>query len=288
MIKTAVDSSLRMTVPVFLDGHGPFTFVVDTGANVSVMAAEVASAFAFPPGPTASVHGIAGVMTAGDGERRQAAWSGSVASRNLLMPVLAAESLGADGILGVDILKNRLVRLDFRERRLSIGPSHDTEFISVGGHATRLGPDDPDESLVTVAARYRFGQLTVVDADVGGLPITAFLDSGSETTVGNLALLRGFSKRRPDLTERTRQVQLLSATGQTAFGQIGPDPVLRLGGMKLANLGAVFSDLHAFALWDLLDRPAILIGMDILRHFNAVELDFGRREVRFHVGQVAR
>jgi hypothetical protein len=287
MIRTAVDSGLRMTVPVFLDGHGPFTFVVDSGANVSVLAAEVASLFPFPPGAAVAVHGIAGAMSASTvnvGKLQV----GSVTSTDLVMPVLASEALGADGILGVDILKNRLVRLDFRTRQLSIGPSRDVQFVSMGGEASRLGPDDPNETLVSVPARYRFGQLTVVDADVGGLPITAFLDSGSETTVGNLALLRGSSKRRPDLITHARKVQLLSATGQTAFGQLSALPLLRLGGLRLGNLIAVYSDLHAFELWDLADRPALLIGMDILRHFNAVELDFGRRQVRFHVGQVAR
>ena len=287
MIRTAVDSSLRMTVPVFLDGHGPFTFVVDSGANVSVLAAEIASLFPFPPGPAVAVHGIAGAMSASTvsvGKLQV----GSVVSSNLVMPVLASEALGADGILGVDILKNRLVRLDFRTRQLSIGASRDVQFVNTGSFISRLGPDDPNETLVSVPARYRFGQLTVVDADVGGLPITAFLDSGSETTVGNLALLRGSGKRHPDIIAHARKVQLLSATGQTAFGQLSALPVLRLGGLHLGNLIAVYSDLHAFELWDLAERPALLIGMDVLRHFNAVELDFGRREVRFHVSQIAR
>ena len=37
IIRTSVDANLRMTAPVLLDGKGPYSFVVDTGANVSVL-----------------------------------------------------------------------------------------------------------------------------------------------------------------------------------------------------------------------------------------------------------
>jgi hypothetical protein len=281
VVKTSVDPSRRMTAPVFIDAKGPFTFVVDTGANRSAMSAELADQLAFARGPMAMVHGIAGVEPAPT-VRVARLGVGAVSTANLQLLLLGAEALGADGILGVDVLKDRLVQLDFRDHHLTIGPSRGPGSI-LDREATRIDTPDSAETAVTVPARYRFGQLTVVDADIGGLPITAFLDSGSETTVGNLALRDGFTRRRPDLLANFRSVQLLSATGQTATGEIGPLPLLRLGGLKMGNLGAVFSDLHAFAIWGLTDRPAILIGMDILHHFNMVELDFGRRQVRFHI-----
>jgi hypothetical protein len=58
---------------------------------------------------------------------------------------------------------------------------------------------------------------------------------------------------------------------------------MRLGGLTIERMSAVFSDLHTFAIWGLRDRPALLIGMDVLRCFNAVELDFGHQLVRFHL-----
>ena len=41
----------------------------------------------------------------------------------------------------------------------------------------------------------------------------------------------------------------------------------------------MFADLHIFKLWDLADRPAILIGIDVMRYFEAIELDYGLRRV---------
>jgi hypothetical protein len=36
-----------------------------------------------------------------------------------------------------------------------------------------------------------------------------------------------------------------------------------------------------FDIWDLKAQPAILIGIDVMRHFQSIELDFGRKLVTF-------
>jgi len=42
-----------------------------------------------------------------------------------------------------------------------------------------------------------------------------------------------------------------------------------------------FGDVHLFGKLGLRDRPAILLGMDALRLFQRVSVDFARKEVRF-------
>src|SRR5690242_2099660 len=49
-IETANDPYRRMTAPVALNGKGPFFFVVDTGANQSVISRELASELGLPDG----------------------------------------------------------------------------------------------------------------------------------------------------------------------------------------------------------------------------------------------
>jgi hypothetical protein len=51
--------------------------------------------------------------------------------------------------------------------------------------------------------------------------------------------------------------------------------------MQIYDVIGIFADLHIFDLWKLNDRPSILIGIDVLRHFHDVTLDFGRKEVIF-------
>ena len=288
VIRTEVDPSLRMTAPVYVDGKGPYDFIIDTGANTSVISTTLASELAAPPGPPAHVHGIAGTFLAPTVNIRKIA-IGSVVSSTLVIPSMDVEFLGAPGLIGVDVMKNRVVQLDFHDHQLHIGPSRgrllgtsDTAPLRSDG-GSRIPRSEATSGMVAVAARYRFGQLTVVDADVEGLPVVAFLDSGSETTVGNLALLNGFSRTRPDFAKSWREVQILSATGQTADAKLASLPSLRLGGLKISNVPAAFSDLHAFEIWGLARQRAILVGMDILRHFDKVELDFGGHQVRFYL-----
>ena len=282
-LQTAFDAVLRMTVPTYVDDGGPYTFVVDTGANRSVMATEVAAALRLENAGTASIHGIAGVDPAQTVRVRKLNVGGLV-SRRLRMPLLPNRFLGADGLLGVDVLERRRVKLDFRRNHFTVAPSaKGGGAITVRrGRDTRLEkPPPPDPSIVVVPARHRFGQLTIVDAEVDGVPITAFLDSGAQATVGNIALRDAVVNRAPGLRSQMVVVQLISATGQTVSGELSPLPPMRLGGLRLGNLSCVFADLHTFRIWDLADRPAILIGVDVMRHFESIELDFGRSEVTF-------
>jgi hypothetical protein len=121
--------------------------------------------------------------------------------------------------------------------------------------------------------------LTLVDADLDDIPITAFLDSGAQNTIGNLALLSLALRRRP--AGQWTRIPLLSATGQTISAQIADLPHLRVANLLLPSWPVAFADLHTFRLWKLVDKPAILLGVDVLSRFQYVCLDFARSEVRF-------
>jgi hypothetical protein len=275
-LETAFDDAKRMTVPVFVNNRGPFAFVIDTGANRSVVAREVAVACELPSAGEADVHGIAGVEPAPLAAVRRLR-VGEVHSSDLILPTLPRARLGADGLLGVDILRNRRVTLDFIQNIFSISTSQ------LGAEMGRANNSRIPDTLepVRVPAQYRFGQLVILDAQVANVPVSAFLDSGSQVTVGNLALRDAVVRARPDFGVHLAPVPLISATGQTAMGEFAPLPTLRLGGMAINQVLGIFAPLHIFELWKLVERPAILIGIDVLRHFHDVTLDFARRQVIF-------
>ena len=58
---------------------------------------------------------------------------------------------------------------------------------------------------------------------------------------------------------------------------------LGIGGLSFTGLTTVFSDLHVFEIWGLMQRPSLLLGMDILGRFNAIELNYARRQVVFYL-----
>lgn len=277
-LETAFDQALRMTVPVRLGARGPFQFVVDTGANRTVIGVETAQRCSLAIDGATPVHGIVGVQTAPLVEVPRLR-VGSVQSVNLTLPTLPRASLGADGLLGIDVLKNRRVRLNFRGNTFEIAPSARGAMVSAAtGSDTRI--PDPARGIA-VRAQYRSGQLVIFDADVDGVPVRAFLDSGAQVTCGNEALAAALAANSPDFAARLATTTLISATGQTSPARIGPLPRLRLGGIGLHSIRAAFAPLHIFSLWGLDQRPSLLVGIDVLRNFDEVTLDFGRREVIF-------
>lgn len=279
-LRAGFDAVHRMTVPVRIPPMPPFRFVVDTGANRSALAENIVAALGLPISGQVLVHGIGGAASATT-VRTPRMEVGKLVLRRMQMPVLSRDALGADGLLGVDALKDRHVALDFTRNELVIH-GRDSWQPPPSRAGSRAPPPSPDASVVIVPARHRFGQLTIVDAEVGmGLPITVFLDSGAQSTVGNLALRDSALRHDPALALRTTRVQLVGATGQTVSGDLARLPGLRLGGLRIGNLSCVFADLHTFKIWGLDGRPAMLIGMDVMRHFSAIELDFARRRVIF-------
>src|SRR5947208_2590734 len=156
----------------------------------------------------------------------------SVNSSGLVLPVLPRGRLGADGLLGIDILRGRSMSLDFVQNRFEIAASG--QGIEVGGGTnTRIRSAT---APIRVAASIRDGQLVILDSQVANVAVSAFVDSGAQVTVGNRALRDAVVRTHPDFGPHLAPVPLISATGQTAIGEFAPLRVLRLGGMQIYDV----------------------------------------------------
>jgi hypothetical protein len=263
-LSAIIDIYKRMTTPVKVAGTGPYQFVADTGANQSVISAELATKLGLLLGPALPLNGVAGVQLT---PTTQASVEiGPLPKRQAALSVLPQAAIGAPGMLGLDLLDGAALTLDFSRQVLTID-------------GNRRGPGARGE--VRLKARRRDGQLTLVDADLAGIPVTAFLDSGAQDTIGNMAL-RQLAVTRYPLTP-WRPIPIVSVTGQTIDAVFADLPGLRIGGLSVPTWPVAFADLHTFRLWNLVDRPAILIGVDVLSRFESVCLDFRRDEVRFQL-----
>ena len=272
MLDASLDINDRLTVEVMLNGLGPFQFVVDSGADRSVLSETLANRLTLAQGPNILVHGIGGSVIARTAKVAQLQVGDALLS-NVNLPVLPPERVGADGLLGVDILEGRNVIMDFRKRRLEVRRSRSSFDL------VRL----PRE--VSVIADDRFGRLTVADCRVAGARALAFIDSGGGVSIGNMALSRAIATRRRRYDD-VRSAKLLTASGEITIGQFRIAPSLTLGDLRMTNLPMAFADLHIFDVWGINDRPALLLGVDILKMFSRVELDFGAGRVRFRIGGV--
>lgn len=256
------DRERRMTVPVTIDGQGPFRFIIDTGSQKTVLADHLAARLALPNGPEVNVIGVAGtkiVQTAEVGKMGV----GRLSITAITVPLFESNNIGADGILGTDSLQDQRVLLDFIENQ-----------IAVGDHRS-MGSSRGYE--IVVRARRRSGQLIMTDADIDGVRTSVVIDTGSGTSVGNRALQNALTRRGGI----AGQVTLKSVTGQSVTADLGFARRLDIRNISITNLVIAFTDTPAFSELKLDRRPALFLGMRELRLFKRVAVDFERRRVMF-------
>ncbi|WP_168073589.1 retropepsin-like aspartic protease [Caulobacter sp. SSI4214] len=272
VLDASLDEDARMTVPVMINGQGPFEFAVDTGADRSVLTPGLVERMALRPGPEIIVHGVAGSVTSST-VRVAALRTGDARLSDVVLPVLPYERVGGDGLLGVDILDGRDVVMDFVKKQLEVRRSQPMRDM------VRAARE------ISILADQKFGRLTLADSRIAGARSLAFIDSGGGVSIGNMALARAIAARRRRSPDQARPARLLTAGGEMQLGEFRVVPSIVLGDLRITNIPMAFADLHIFDVWALNNRPAALLGVDVLRLFARVELDFGAGRVLFRLGQ---
>jgi predicted aspartyl protease len=255
----------RLFIDVKVNNSGPHRFLVDSGADRSVVSDGLALQLGLPAGVPVRVQGMAGMREVATVE--VAALSlGQSDIGPITAPALAARHLGADGLIGIDALADQRLMLDFDKRTITVQDSRRPYVGSSSGE-------------IVVTARRRKGQLIITQASVEDRGVSAVIDTGSEITLGNPALRqRLFGNRRPT---GMRDIELLSVTGQVLHAEAITLNNVRIGGLFLNNVVVAFADAPPFRLFGLSERPAIFLGSDLLSSFRRVSLDFRNRKVRF-------
>ena len=263
-VGTRSDLAMRMTVPVTIEGRGPYQFVVDTGSDRTVVSQELATLLKLAAGDSVTMHSMTGVASQSTVVVPALTIAGQT-TLDINAPALLEAYLGSHGLLGIDTLKGRRVVMDFTKRTLSILRTGEKEAY------------DPDTIIVT--ARSKYGQLVLVDADVDGTPITVIIDSGAETTVGNAPLRALLAKRNRKM--QFFKTELVDVTGGKLGAEYASVGRIRIAGITVENAVIAFADAHPFKRYGLEGKPAMLLGMDTLRSFRRVSVDFAQRKVRF-------
>jgi len=265
------DAAARMTVEVRIDGKGPFRFLVDTGADRSVVADDVAATLGVPERTPLIVEGIAATITA-PAVRLTNLTFGPVALEHLRAPVLPRAALGADGYLGLDAIDGHRVALDFVKHELRIEAAH-----------SRWGGDFAGFDTARVPVSGRGGKLVSTGCDIDGALCSAFVDTGAEITVGNLLL---FEKLKADTGNDYlpgASVVMTGVTGGRVLGQLVNVGRVKLGSVEFDGCTLAICDLPIFDVWGIADRPALLIGMNFLTRTQSMSIDYRRQEILFRV-----
>ncbi len=263
----AIDRSERMTVQVQVNGSTAVPFIVDTGSERTVIANDLAKRLLLESGPQLTLATISGkaVVNSFFIERLTTA---AINLEGLEAPGLERSNLGAYGLLGIDSLEDNRVLLDFAKQTMDVLPS-----------PKGRGKSKLENGMIVVTAKRKAGRMIISSAKIDGMKVDIILDTGAQSSMGNAAL-RDKLRRRHRTTDYV-PVQMRSVTGSTLVGEFTQIQEIEVGGLTMNNLPITFADNYAFTALKLQDRPAILLGMDALRLFDRVVIDFGNRRVGF-------
>jgi hypothetical protein len=267
---TSLDHIGRVVAAVMVDGKGPFRFIIDTGANRSTISPHLAAILRLQPSVQEPIRvtGITGTADVASVpiEKLQA---GDLVISNTRFPVIDAPIMaGADGILGAAGLQEERLLVDFRHNRVAITRSRGD---AVPWGFTRVWATRLDNGLLSVPG------------EVGDVRVDAIIDTGSQHTLGNLALYQALYAHEHG-KGKYLAADVYGATKQVGAGKLQLAPVIDLGALKIAGVALVFGDFHIFKVWGKTDRPAMVLGMDVLGTVNAFAIDFRHEEIAIDSG----
>jgi len=267
---TRRDQIGRIWAPVFINGRGPFRMVLDTGASSSGVTAMVALALGIPTdqSPPVMLRGVTGSATVPTIHVDKLSF-GDLDVDSTLLPIVPDALGGAEGVLGSEGLSNKRIFIDFRHDQITISYSRDERSA---------------RGFISVPFRSIRGQLIVVDATVGQVHAKAIIDTGGQSTIGNLALRDALAQH--NLGFHGSPDQIIGATLAVENGELIATPAIQLGPVQIRDYGVTFADVYIFKRWKLTSEPAIMIGMDALGTLDALVIDYRRHELQMRIPNI--
>ncbi len=256
----------RLSVDVHVNGRGPYHFIVDSGADTSVVGVGVARSLQLPLGTPVVLNGMTDRNIV-DRVKVDQLTVGTNTIDNVELPALREVDVGGDGMIGIDALVQQRLMLDFEKHLIKVEDARLPE------------PHEPGE--IVILARRNRGQLILAHVKAAGFDLDAIIDTGTEITIGNLALrdqLIRAGNRNKILT-----VSVVGVTGAVRKMDVARIGELVLGPVVLHDVPMAFADVPPFKMFGLADQPALLLGTDILENFRRISLDFRGRKVRFQL-----
>jgi hypothetical protein len=266
---TMRDQIGRIWAPVRINGRGPFRLVLDTGASGSGVTAMVALALGLsttdsPPVLLRGVTGEATVPTI----RVDTLSVGDIAVDSPLLPIVPDALGGAQGVLGSEGLKNKRIFIDFHHDKIVITYSRD---------------ERSPRGFYTVPFHLVHGQLIVIDAMVGSVRTHAIVDTGGQSTIGNLALRAALNER--SFNYHGKPDRIVGATLAEQPGEFVGAPAIAMGPIQMRDAGVTFADIYIFKYWKMVNEPALMIGMDALGTLDTLIIDYRRKELQIRTSR---
>jgi hypothetical protein len=266
--RTRRDKIGRIWAPVYLNGKGPYRFVLDTGASRSGMVPRVVDSLGLVRERNGNLllRGVTGTAQVA-AVKVEAMQVGDLIVNSARMPVMIDALGGADGILGTEGLLGRRVFIDFRNDLIHIARSH---------------REPAPEGYATIPFQLSRGRLLITDAQIGSIRAKAIIDTGGQVSVGNTALrdilIRGRGRNDVSLPQLIEGVTL-----DVEQAESRSIPLIQLGPLQMRMSQMTFADASIFRHWGMNEEPAVLIGMDVLGLLDTLIIDYERHELQLRM-----
>jgi tetratricopeptide (TPR) repeat protein len=286
----------RPFIQVTINGKGPLRFVIDTGASLSVLSDKTAAKLgirgvarggnARAVGGTGSFPIIYGLLDSLQiGETRIEAIP--IYLRTVHHDESTPERERADGYIGLSVLANFAVTLDYQSREMSLdrSPVRVTPEDSLAAKKDPAAPADPAAPGAAPPPRNPLDGIEIpIRSTSGGLasaetllpnlkqPLNFILDTGATTTVVSKAAVK---KHQLDhLKIPGERVRVIGAAGIEDGVEAMGLSTLSVSGLRKAGGRAIILDLEAVNETSGFEQHGIL-GGDYLEHFRVL-LDLRR------------
>jgi predicted aspartyl protease len=250
----------RVWAPVYINGHGPFRLVLDTGANGSAVIHSVVERIGAPV--QANAMRLLGATGTGIVPTIQA-YSievGDLSLGNRKLAVVENVFGGAEGVLGVDGFSDKRISIDFRNDQISI---------------RRSGAKAPHSGFTRVPLRVRHGHLLMFEVKLAGVRTKAMLDTGAQRTIGNTALREALARR----ARQGKASDIIGVTMDVQQGETFAAPPVMIKDIAITGMQVTFGDLYIFEHWKMTHEPMLIIGMDIIGVLDSLVIDYKHREM---------
>lgn len=267
----------RVTTDVFVDGQGPFSFLVDTASSRTMLFDHLRQQLNLAPSASGllKVYAMNNIGTALPVMPREI----RLADRRitgLTLGVLPDDVhppegvLAADGILGMDALSDQFLVMH-----------HDTlrfQLMNPSAPETDLYRRWPSAELMPYQGKDMDITLWWLHARFGYQNVTALLDMGSGITMINWIAAENLGIHRVSFNKASIPQALRDALGTT-------EPVVTIKGLTISLADRTFpaqtvivANAAVFRYFGLEDKAAAIIGPALLRT-NSLAIDFNKRRI---------
>ncbi|WP_428407532.1 aspartyl protease family protein [Hyphococcus sp.] len=276
-----IDYQGWITVNANVNGDGPNDFIVDSGATITSVFANLAEKQDFQPAARGPIR-ILGLASA---EALPAYILGEITVGHLtldnhvgvILPDWAPPNTPPQGVVGLDLLTRHTVMIDEEEGRVkfydrAVAPDDKAR----GWTRTNLKPLDVDNQATP---------LYLIDLNIRGFNVPCVVDLGASGTIFNgpafRAMTSGVRINSYGLRSSTAASNLNDIFDNTSTAKAVKISRLKIGGARWRNQIFLVYDAEVFRELGAASKPFCLVGMDLFAD-RSIIFDFANEH--FYIG----